>query len=287
METTIKKQKLIRTGAIVMLLSSLLLTGFLFVKTGNLKKDADKERLYSEKLLSEKLALEKEIAQFKIHLYKLNGRNETLDKIIADVNNQLKEKESEVKSLKSSLAGMNSLKNHLADVTAIKNNFEKRVNELNLQVDNLLKENASLNKTIAQLNEENKLLASNLEILSSMVADNYLAESNGRKNKMTVNAKRTRKIALSFKVPQGITSSLSFKILKPDGSVVEGKENGISYNVVKEGNDLYASATEQEIVVTQKVEMQYEPKDKLKSGIYKIEIYNTGKYVGSCQVKLK
>jgi hypothetical protein len=48
-----------------------------------------------------------------------------------------------------------------------------------------------------------------------------------------------------------------------------------------------ASTSGGAIQVSRKVEMTYAPKERQKPGLYKIEMYNADKYVGTVNVKLR
>jgi hypothetical protein len=136
----------------------------------------------------------------------------------------------------------------------MKKDFESQMLVLNESIQKLNAEKNALNQTIASLQEENKQLAANLEILSSMTADNYLVETTKRKDRLTVVARRTKKMAVTFKVPDNVVEDITFKILKPDGKVVEGKHNGIAYRVVDGDEGLMASSLGGVIQVSRKID---------------------------------
>ncbi len=159
---------------------------------------------------------------------------------------------------------------------------------LNESVQKLNGEKEMLNQTVASLQLANQQLAANLDILSSMTADNYLIESSRKNGKLTVMSRRTRKIAVSFKVPENMVESISFKIMKPDGSQIGGKnDQGLTFEVTNDDAGLLVNSSSEVIKVSKKIEMTYEPKEKLKAGVYKVEMFNGEKYVGACNVKLR
>jgi hypothetical protein len=156
-------------------------------------------------------------------------------------------------------------------------------------IKSLNKEKMALNQTISSLQSENKQLASNLEVLSSMTSDNFLVETTKRKGKLTVMAKKAKKMTVSFNVPNNLSENITFQIVQPDGKKVDGKDNGIAYRVVNPEEGLMASTSNgiETIKVARKIEMTYQPKAKQKPGLYKIEMYNGDKYIGACNVKLR
>ena len=287
METNIKKERAIAAGSVIFLLASLIGTGVFYNSTLSLKKNLNEEKLKTELMLSEKLNFEKDIVSFKTELNDYKGKNEELDKVLASTQKMLEEKEAMVKSITSENANVKSLKKQIADFNKLKKDFESQASVLNESIKKLNSEKEVLNNTIASLKEENKMLAANLDVLTSLTADSYLVESTKKNGKLTVISKRTKKMTLTFKVPQTLNESISFRIVKPDGTQVEGSDKAISFKEVNDSYDLYASISPEEIKVFKKIEMTYEPKEKLKAGLYKVEMLNAGKYMGSCNVKLR
>ncbi|PKP45566.1 MAG: hypothetical protein CVT95_08470 [Bacteroidetes bacterium HGW-Bacteroidetes-12] len=291
METiTLKKEKTIALVALIFAIVSLISSGIFYNNNKTLKNNLHAEKISAENMLSEKLALQKEIELFKNQMNALKGKNQELNNLIASSNKKLIEKEATLNKIVRQNGNGNSkqLKKQIAELQQLKKDFELSVMALNGNIKKLTNDNENLNKTIALLQEENKQLASNLAILSSITADNYQAETTKKKDKLTVVAKRTKKMSVSFKVPENMVEHISFQVSKPDGSVVKGKENGIAYQVVtEEGSDLFASVLTDEIKVSKKIEMTYSPKEKLKSGVYKVALFNGDKYIGSCNIKLR
>lgn len=286
--TTFKKEKTIALGALIFAILSLVTSGFFYNNNKALKNNLHTEKIITENMLSEKLALQKEIELFKNQLNALKGKNQELNNLIASSNKKLLEKEVALNKIVRQNGNSKQLKKQIADLQQMKKDFEINVLALNGEIKKLTSDNENLNKTIASLQKENKQLASNLAILSSITADNYQPETTKKKDKLTVIAKRTKKMLLSFKVPENMVENISFQVTKPDGSIIKGKENGIAYQVVtEEGSDLFASLLTDEIKVSKKIEMTYSPKEKLKPGLYKVALYNGEKYIGSCNIKLR
>lgn len=238
---TIAKEKLIAGGAVILLIVALIGTGIYYSSNKSLTKNLNSEKLKSEMMLSEKLELQKEMEAFKNRISALMGRNSELDQFLSSTTQKLLDKQAELNRIKRENGNIKQLKKELADLGQMKRDFESRLLALNESIQKLNAEKNALNQTIASLQEDNKQLAENLEILSSMTADNYLVETTKRKDRLTVVAKRTKKIAVTFKVPDNVVEDITFKIMKPDGKVVEGKDKGIAYRVVNGDEGLVAS----------------------------------------------
>ncbi len=287
MKTIEKSGKRITTIAVLILIAALIGTGLFYSANRSITKDLNNEKLKSELMLSEKLALQKEIEDFRNQINSLTSKNADLDKLLAETSQKLSEKEAQLNRIGRENGNIKTLKKQLAVLTQMKKDFESQVLALNETIQKLNAEKDALNQTIASLQGENKQLATNLDILSSMTGDNYLVETTKRKDRLTVVAKRAKKMTVTFNVPENMVENISFKLTKPDGTQVEGKDNGIASRIVNGDEGLMASITGGAIKVSKKIEMIYEPKEKQKPGIYKIEMYNGEKYIGACNVKLR
>jgi chromosome segregation ATPase len=290
----IKKERVIATVAVLFLFVSLIGTGVMFKNNRSLSNQIKNEKLNSEVLLQNKILLLNEVDQFNNQINSLLGKNAELDQILSETSQKLSQKENEINKIVRENANIKMLKQQLSELNKMKSEFESQLVALNGTISKLNSEKEAMNKSLALLQEENKQLSTNLAILSAMTADNYLVETTKRKNlirkseQLTVVGKRARKMAVSFKIPENVAESISFKVTKPDGKQVEGKEQGITHHVIENEDDiLMASESSDVIKVSKKIEMVYQPKEKLKAGIYKIEMYNGKSYIGSCNVKLR
>ncbi|HAQ19312.1 MAG TPA: hypothetical protein DCR40_08795 [Prolixibacteraceae bacterium] len=287
MKTIEKRGKTSIAITVLILIAALIGTGIFYSSNKSLTKSLNDEKLKTEMILSEKLALQKEIENYNNHINSLNNRNADLGILLAETSQKLIEKEAQLSRIVRENGNIKTLKKDLADLTQIKKDFENQVAALNESIRKLNKENDTMNETIASLQKENRQLAANLDILSSMTGDNYLVETTKRKDRLTVMAKRAKKITMSFNVPENMVENISFKLTKPDGTQVEGTENGIAFRIVDGDESLTASVSGGAIEVSKKIEMIYTPKEKQKPGIYKIEMFNGEKYIGACNVKLR
>jgi peptidoglycan hydrolase CwlO-like protein len=287
MKTILTKENRITAGVVVLLIMALIATGIYYSSNKSLTKNLNTEKLKSEMMLSEKLALQKEIDTFKNQINSLSGKNTELDKMLAETSLKLSDKEAQLNRIARENGNIKQLKKQLAELEQMKKDFDSQLLTLNETIQKLNKEKDAMNQAIASLQKENKELAANLEILSSLTAVNYLVETTKRKDRLTIVAKRTKKMTVTFKVPENMVENISFKLIRPDGTKVEGKGNGIAHRVVNGDDGLMASISGGAIKVLKRIEMTYEPKEKQKPGVYSIEIFNGDKYIGACNVKLR
>ena len=303
MEKQRSKPKLITGIALALAAFGLIMSLMLVNSNGGLKKNLDTEKLKAERLLAEKLQLDKEVSkyneevnQFKRELDDLKGRNTELDKLLIESQRSLTDKQAQVNRLSKSNASKKTIEKELAELKKMKAGFDEKTSSLNQQIgklnnDNrsLEEENNSLKQKLEALGAQNKELVTDNSILKSMVADDYLISGfKGRKDKLTLIARKTDKLTLSFDVPEDIAASLKFNVIDPQGQKVNSDESKITSRILdtdQKNNSLPASAVKD--LKMKRIEMEYNPKEKFTKGSYKIEIFNNSNYLGSCQVRLK
>jgi chromosome segregation ATPase len=255
---------------------------------GSLEAGLQDQKLKSEALLSEKLLLEKDIQKFKDQLFKLKDENADLDNLVKSTSAKLKNQESEYNRMKRENASLAQIKKQRQDLQALKSQLENELTSLRASYAALETKNTELNNTVAALQERNKILTDDLNrAMFAAVDQSQIQAVNGKSEKLTVRAKRTRKLIANFEVPANL-KSLSFRITDSKGNVLTSEEGNIAFSAVPSEKNLIASSdSETQGNKLQKVEMVYIPKEKLKTGVYTVEILNENLYVGSLKVKLK
>lgn len=253
----------------------------------------NESKLNAETLLSEKLSVEKQIGQLKNDLRELNGKNADLDRILNETSKKLAQKEAEFQSaLNSSNVKRRSLENQIAQLQRIKEDLERERDLMSQNLDQLKGSNKDLNDLIASLQAKNRKYEEDMS-LQKALADNFRIESlKGKKDKLTVNSRRTKKLTVGFDVPQALTEDVNFKVITPQGKEFasnDGKSKEISLRIIESDAGLVASLSPVtgDFEISKRIEMTYKPKEKLKSGVYKIQVYNGDTYLGSCQMRLK
>jgi hypothetical protein len=109
----------------------------------------------------------------------------------------------------------------------------------------------------------------------------------GKSEKLTVRAGRTKKLIANFEVPATF-ENISFRITDSKGNLLT-KEDGTTALTSSPSENSYTASSDSEVAEKkfQKVEMVYLPKNKLKTGVYTVEILNENLHVASLKVKLK
>lgn len=289
MKNAIQNPKII-AGTVTFLLALTLVALINFYQDNNaLEAGINSEKLKSEKMLSEKLSLDKEIVKLKQSISSLQGKNADLDKMLSSASSKIAMKESELKKMQKENASLKQYKQQLADIQKIKSDLETQISSLTNSLNASNKEKESLNRLVADLQLKNKDLMNELNQMQIASLDDIRIEA-FKKNKLTVSAKKTKKLDVNFLIPASNSSeNLQFKITDPNGKLLTTADGTIAFVETDDASLLTADLSNTlYLKQTKQVKMQYTPKSKLKPGVYRIEILNSdSKYMGSLQVRLR
>ncbi|HCM75074.1 MAG TPA: hypothetical protein DIS90_01735 [Cytophagales bacterium] len=289
MKNAIQNPKII-AGTVTFLLALTLVALINFYQDNNaLEAGINSEKLKSEKMLSEKLSLDKEIVKLKQSISSLQGKNADLDKMLSSASSKIAMKESELKKMQKENASLKQYKQQLADIQKIKSDLETQISSLTNSLNASNKEKESLNRLVADLQLKNKDLMNELNQMQIASLDDIRIEA-FKKNKLTVSAKKTKKLDVNFLIPASNSSeNLQFKITDPNGKLLTSADGTIAFVETDDASLLTADLSNTlYLKQTKQVKMQYTPKSKLKPGVYRIEILNSdSKYMGSLQVRLR
>ena len=287
------KTQITKTQSVLLTVTAaaLILSGFIFYTNRSLKDRLHKEKTRSETLLSEKLNFEKSIDKFKKDLASLQGNNAQLDKVVKETSNKLAKKESEIRKLMAENASLADMKKKNAELEALRKKLNEEIASLNLNMDQLIAENKQFSEQFASMKTENESLAFHNALLEAMLADNYRIEAlRGKHDKLTVAARRTNKLMVSFDIPSEVGQELYFKIVAQDGKELSSKNDESAtikfYDLDKNLMvNLMGSASGSQ--KAKRAELIYKPDQKLTKGIYRFNVYNGKDYMGSIQLRLK
>jgi DNA repair exonuclease SbcCD ATPase subunit len=254
----------------------------------SLEAGLQEQKLKSEALLSEKLLLEKDIQKFKDQLSKLKDENVELDNLFKNTSAKLQTQESEYNRMKRENTSLAQIKRQRQELQELKNQLENELTLLKTSYASLEAKNSELNNTVVALQERNKVLTDDLNrAMFAAVDQSQIQAVRGNSEKLTVKARRTKKLIANFEVPANL-KALSFRITDSKGNILTTDQGNIAFTSVPSEKSLTASSdSESTGSKLQKVEMAYIPKQKLKTGVYTVEILNESLYVGSLKVKLK
>jgi chromosome segregation ATPase len=254
----------------------------------SLEAGLQEQKLNSETLLSEKLLFQKDIEKMKDQLFALKGQNLELDHLLNSATSELKNQESEFKRMKKENASIAVIKKQREELIGLRNQLENDLRTLKASYVDLEARNHELHNTVVSLQERNRIIMDDLNKTTYAALDqSQILTLRGNREKLTVKATRTRKLIAKFEVPSNL-KSLTFRISDSEGNRLLDKNGSIVSKSTPSDKNLTVS-TDSEVAGNelQNVEMIYSPKEKLKSGVYTVEILNENLYVGSLKVKLR
>jgi len=277
-----KRQKVVTyVGASVI---ALLLIGIFFTVGSNKKnkRNLNTEKIASEKLLSEKLTSEKELAKLQADFSTLKQKSDANQILLAETN---------INSLTGENRSLRSNRKELEDLKRLKSDLEKESSQLKSDYDKLMVKNKDLQNSLSSLETEKKNLALKLENEQKINTDNFLVTATrGKKTeKIVIKASRTKKLNMTFEVPQSLTEAISFKIVTPSGTTINPDDKTLSWTFPLDSRSFTASLSTVtgEFEQSRQVVLNYAPKGKLVKGEYKIQILCENNNIGNCRIMLK
>lgn len=254
----------------------------------SLEAGLEKEKLKSETLLSEKLLFEKDLQRIKDQLTRLTGENEEMDALVRSASAKLQSQELEYNRMKRENTSLHQIKKQRQELTQLNNELQNQLQILNNAYAQLEARNSELEHRVAFLQDQNKTLTDDLNrVVFAAVDQSQIQAVKGKNEKLTIKAKQTKKLLASFDVASNL-KNLSFRIMDATGSVLTQSQGSIAYTTTPSENNFMASADHASSGTgLQRVDLSFTPKQRLKTGVYTIEILNDNLYVGSLRVKLK
>jgi DNA repair exonuclease SbcCD ATPase subunit len=289
MNTSWKSPKVIAGVATVLVVISMVGIMNMYRVNTSLQGDLNSQRLRSESLLSEKLLLEKDLDKFRTEMDALKGVNADLDKAIAVAASNLRAKEEEYKKLQQQSASYKNYKKQYEGLVSLRKELEQSIENLTGALARLEMEKRELRDAVANLEQRNSYLQMELQrALLASVDQPRIETLRGRKEKLTVVARRTKKMKVNVEVPSDLRE-VSFRIRNDKGQILSSEDGTIASRVIDDGSVTVASADGSTELAkpVRKMEMVYHASKKLEPGIYTVEILSENLYVGSMQVKLK
>lgn len=289
MKTIINKKTALIAAAFALTLT---VGGIFFVKTNNLKSELSSEKSRAEVLLSQNLQLDKSLDLTKKDLADLKGKKHLMEKQIEDINKRITAKNAEIEKLRAQNASIKTLQKKIDELETLKKNRDYEISELNKTLAQANSEKLKLNEQISSANKTNNELSADNSILKAIISDNYRTEAvRGKNEKLTVNARRTNKLLVSFDLPANIApTNVHFKVFTPEGNEFTSNKDLAATITYEENTDnLLASADQSSVAPsgTRRIQMEFKPKQKLTDGIYRFNLYNGDRFLGSTQLRLK
>ncbi len=289
METIINKKNVLIAVAIVIVFAA---GGSFYLNNKELKTKLSSEKLRSENLLTQKIQLDKSLELSKKDLADLQATNGSMEKMIKEINQKIVVKNSEIDKLKAQNASLKTIQKKYDELEVLKKQRDQEISELNKSLALVKTENQKLNDRVALATKTNSELSTDNTILKAIISDNYRTEAlRGKNEKLTVNARKTNKLIVSFDLPGTLaTNDIYFKVFTPEGNEFSSnKDLAATLTFEENGDDLLASAVQPAPgpASSRRIEMTFKPKQKLSEGIYRFNLYHGDRFLGSTQLRLK
>ena len=286
------KIKAVAAGLTATLFASLMTVGIMYRNNSLLSEDFKAEKVRTESLSGEKAFLKKEIEKLKLDLASLNTENKDLQNAIKSAQYKLAEKESQIAKLSKDNERIPGLKKELDNIRKIRQELVAQLESLKKENEGMGAEITELNKTIAALRKENQELYAKIGE-KPMMAYNFRVEPvKKRKEKLTIKAKKTNKINISFDVnsPKNLSGDVYIKLRSEKDGELEG-ETLLAYELAEEvDQDLLWVSSEPVLLSTdeyKRFNVSFDPAGKLAEGVYHVKVFNGNNYLGSAQFKLR
>lgn len=286
------KIKAVAAGVTATLFASLITIGVMYRNNSLLSEDVKAEKVRTESLSGEKASLKKEIEKLRMELAGLQSQNTELDNVIKNAQYKLAEKEALIAKLNKDNTSIPALRRELDNIRKIRKDLLAQLEELQKEKVRMGAEINELNRTIAALQKENQELYARVNQKTHMAYNFRVEPVKKRKDKLTVKAKRTQKINISFDVnsPKNLTGDVYIKLRSEKDGEMEG-ETLLAYEVAEDldSEELFVSS-ESMILSTEEYKrfnVSFDPKDKLSEGVYYVKVFNGNNYLGSAQFRLR
>jgi hypothetical protein len=253
---------------------------------------------------AEKDALQMQLNQFKAEYEKLKSDNASLQNQLSEKDEEIKAKVSEIQNLirVGGPAQIARAKAELAKLKEMNDVYVAHIDSLNVINAKLQQENQNLSSNLSKemskvenLSAENSRLYTKVSAGSVLKANNITTDglrfrSNG-KEVLTFKAKQVQKIRTHFTLGENQVVDrgpidIYIRVINPDGTVMSAdKKNTFSSNgqyilyTVKETVEYNNAETPVEIMLAKG--------DEFVKGKYSVEIYSGGAQIGKSQIELK
>ena len=285
------KEKTWTYAGTIIIVVLLITTSVAFISNAKNKRNYKEEKLRNESVSSQNQQVSQDLEKVKSDMASLTTKKESEDKAIAETESKLAKTENRIAYLSKENSSLLKDRVELVQLQKSKSDLDKVYEDLKLKQETASSRIKDLENSAILLDAKKKELSGNLADAEKYRTDNIeIYGSRGNKNdKITFLARRTKKLNLSFDVPQNLTEAISLKIITPSGTTISPEDKSLSFLVKPDSGSLTASLSSfpGEFDASRKVALTYTPKEKLKKGVYLIQIFSNDKNIGNCRLKLR
>ncbi|MEO8587799.1 MAG: hypothetical protein ABI432_00370 [Flavobacteriales bacterium] len=141
----------------------------------------------------------------------------------------------------------------------------------------------SMEQETASLRAEMERLAADRAAVDQSLTQAF----RGKHEKLTVLARKTRKLQVSMVLPPSMAKQASYTITDPDGQIIRGDDSLVNVFVDSRPGAMLASGAKGATLGEDQVRLAYIPKKRLKEGRYKIEVKAGERALGSTFIVLR
>lgn len=290
--------------AIILLLLTAGLGVWSWMRFDDLKKLRQSETAQHEvvldSLLQVKGDLESHLDQLQTAFTDLSTANDTLAQRLATATDIVAAKETLIREIKTqNLREEKALREQVQRLQTMKDRYETIIAVLDQKNVALMAENARLRGTTDSLSMEISDLGRRLEaqirqtMSAQYKATSFRVEMERRNDKLTVRARRTRELNISFElnqVPAAYQGNQQiYLVITDDRGLPIASENPVRATIrTDKGNvEITAQATQtQDVVANQRIALSYKLEDRLKKGTYIVSVYSEKGLLGVASFRL-
>jgi predicted nucleic acid-binding Zn-ribbon protein len=167
--------------------------------------------------------------------------------------------------------------------SAERDRLSQQLAQAQTSISQLASEKLALEESSAALRAEMERLA-----MDKAAVDKSMTQAfRGKHEKLTVLAKKTRKLQLSMVLPPKMAEQASYTITGPDGKVIKGDDRAVHVSSTREPGAMLASGGKGATLGMDQVKLVYVPEKRLKAGVYKIEVKAGERALGSTFIALR
>lgn len=247
----------------------------------------EQERLKHERLLGDNLQLEKLVAALRGDLGRAQDEHAAAQQRLADLERRVQEAQDRSRSLEGKAKGLDRTRKELAEAKAERNRLAQELEVLRAS-------ERTLRDQLAQARTDRETLAAQMEqqqMGAQMVNNAEVDAVRGKRERLTVVARRTREIRMAFDLPQHVAPQANFQIVSPKGRKYQGADPALSWSAEKPEHEPLAAVNLVEGAAAgtraSRVHMRFDPKEKLEPGVYRIDVFAGGTYLNTVLLRLR
>lgn len=276
--------------AIPAVTASVIVAGALMLTSGKDARDGNTDALLlaKEELLGEKLQLEKLLVELERKHAELQERCLESDARIAALGSELAAARRSTRPTSGVTASDNPrVKRELADARSAQ---ERLRNELDAARDG----QRGLQDQLNALRADRDALAARLgqQQKGARMVNNAVVDAvRGKRQQLTVRARRASEIRMAFDLPENIAEHATFKLTSPSGKVFEGGSPTLS---VAPGNQHDEALAARFPLVggdgqerASRVHLKFKPERRMEAGTYRIDIRSGELYLNTVMLNLR